>query len=64
MYKELEDATVHNLFDESLQKCDDEILKDLCNERDKRLIYQVPIPMRSRKDSWFWLLEEKGEFTM
>lgn len=24
----------------------------------------VPIPMRSRPDSWFWLLEEDGDFTV
>lgn len=31
---------------------------------DKKLIYQIPIPMRSRPDTWFWLLDNKGLFTV
>lgn len=34
----LKDATVCNLFDDSLQVRDEDVLNDICNERDKELI--------------------------
>lgn len=41
-----------------------DIVNDLCNERDSRLIQQIPLPSISRMDSWYWLLDSKGEFTV
>lgn len=43
---------------------DDDVLEDICNERDRMLIKQIPLPMSCRVDSWFWLLDDKGEFTV
>lgn len=43
---------------------DDEIHRDLCNDKDMNLIKQVSIPIRRGEDSWFWLMDEKGEFTV
>ncbi|WOG91125.1 hypothetical protein DCAR_0310373 [Daucus carota subsp. sativus] len=45
-------------------KWDEDVLNDLCNDRDKRLIKQIPIPIRSRSDSWYWILDDKGEFSV
>ncbi|XP_074374276.1 uncharacterized protein LOC141714670 [Apium graveolens] len=64
MPEALKDAKVCNLFDDSLQGWDEDVLKDICNERDRELIKQILIPRRVREDSWFWLLEEKGDFTV
>lgn len=64
MHKDLEHVTVQNLLDDNQRKWDEEILQDLCNERDMKLIQQIPIPNRSREDTWFWLLENKGDFTV
>lgn len=43
---------------------DREILNDLCNERDRNLILQVPLPRHDRIDSWYWLFDGNGEFTV
>lgn len=43
---------------------DDDVLEDICNERDRMLIKQIPLAMSCRVDSWFWLLDDKGEFTV
>lgn len=43
---------------------DDEILKDIFNERDVDLIKKIPVPVLDRQDSWFWLLDDKGIFTV
>lgn len=37
---------------------------DLCNENDRELIRQIPMPGRSKPDSWYWILEHHGEFTI
>nr|XP_017239551.1 PREDICTED: uncharacterized protein LOC108212332 [Daucus carota subsp. sativus] len=43
---------------------DADVLNDLFNERDRALIEQIPIPSRSRPDSWYWPLDDKGMFTV
>lgn len=53
MYDELANVTVNNLLDESLQRWDNDVLKDICNERDRQLIHLIPIPMQIRRDSCF-----------
>lgn len=64
VYPELKDVTVDSFFDADSRNWDANMLNDLCNERDRALVYQVPIPMRSKNDSWFWLPESKGEFSV
>ncbi|KAL8110377.1 hypothetical protein AgCh_026191 [Apium graveolens] len=64
MLENLHQALVQGLMTENGSNWDDEILRDLCNDRDKNLIKQIPIPTRSCDDSWLWLLEEKGMFTV
>lgn len=43
---------------------DMEVLNDLCNERDRGLILRVPLPRCDREDSWYWLFDNNGEFTV
>lgn len=64
MYSELAEATVDSLMTIDGQAWDSEVLDELCNDRDKGLIYQIPIPLRSKPDSWFWLPDTKGGFTV
>lgn len=64
MPEELRDATVAGLFDEVQERCEEEILNDICNERDRELIKQIPISRTLREDSWFWFFYEKGKFTV
>lgn len=60
----LEQVVVKDLMTEDGNAWDDEILRDLCIDRDINLIKQIHIPIRSREDAWFWLRDEKGEFTV
>lgn len=34
------------------------------NARDRELIQRIPIPCTQKNDSWFWLLEDSGLFTV
>lgn len=43
---------------------DMDLVDDIFNDRDAELIKRVPIPMCERNDSWFWLLDDKGVFTV
>lgn len=64
MPQELQHATVNNLMAENQKEWDEDVISDVCNERDRNLIRQIPIPRSRKDDSWFWLLVEKGEFTV
>lgn len=64
MPDELKNVTIKSLFAEGLNTWDEDILNDVCNERDRELIRQIPIPGKRRDDSWFWLFDDKGEFTV
>ncbi|KAL8096064.1 hypothetical protein AgCh_037137 [Apium graveolens] len=61
---ELEETTVAGLMDESGLKWDEDILQDLCNERDRELILQIPIPVQNREDNWFWLFDSNRNFSV
>lgn len=41
-----------------------DILSDICNAIDIDLIKKIPVPMCRREDSWFWILEDNGMFTV
>lgn len=57
MIPELQDITVSNLVDTNTIYWDFDILNELFNDRDKRLIQRIPIPSQRRRDTWFWLLD-------
>lgn len=63
MHVELQDATVQGLINVDTGEWDSDVLRDICNDRDRELILRVPFPSRRREDSWFWLLDDKGKFT-
>lgn len=64
MPMELANSNVSSLMEIGQNRWDADILNDLCNDRDKQLIQRVPIPSKNKPDSWFWLLDDKGIFTM
>ena len=41
-----------------------DILDDLFNERDRKLIRQVPLGSDSRLDRWYWLWDEKSVYSV
>lgn len=64
IYPDLDHMTVDGLISMDGREWDRDIINELCNERDTSLILQGPIPMRIRADSWFWIHEEKGDFSV
>ena len=61
---QLRDITLQSLMQVNQRVRDEEILQDICNDRDRLLITQIPLLMRDRDDEWFWMFEDKGEFTV
>lgn len=55
---------VQNLIYIGTGTWDNDVLNDLFNVHRLQLIWKVPIPLRQRCDSWFWMLEAKGQFTV
>lgn len=64
MQDQLRDIPVRSLMDETGKRWDFDVIDDLFNARDAALIKRIPIPMRDKQDSWFWLLDDTGEFTV
>lgn len=66
MHPELANIKVCDLMDVQ-KKWDDAILNDLFNDRDVQLIQNIPLSssvFRDTKDTWMWLFDENGEFTV
>ncbi|KAH9750457.1 reverse transcriptase domain-containing protein [Citrus sinensis] len=57
-------AQVSSLMVPSTRTWDSDILNDIFNERDKNLIWQIPLSNRSNADSWYWMHEAKGVYTV
>lgn len=64
MPQEFENIKVQSLLVSGENKWDEEVLNDIFNGRDGELIKRIPLPAISRHDSWFWILDEKGIFTV
>lgn len=64
MPPELEHVKVAGLMTVDGENWDEEVLADICNNRDRNLIRRIPISHSLNRDSWFWLQEEKGCFTV
>lgn len=64
MSEELQGTTGDSLFAETQRQWDEDILRDICNTSDYELIKQILIPVRSKPDSWYWLFDEEGKFTI
>ena len=64
LYEQLQDIKVQSLLAENQKSWDVEVVSDLFTDRDKKLILQIPIPIRDKEDSWYWALEDKGVFSV
>ena len=62
-YPQLKNIKVSSLMSAD-KRWDVDLLNDLFCDRDVDLITRIPIPLRDTRDSWYWLLVEKGEFTV
>lgn len=64
MVPELQDVKVNSLISMETGLWDHDILQDLFNDRDKGLIQRISLPLQRKSDTWFWLLDVKGQFTV
>lgn len=64
MPEELEESVVQSLMNMKLTGWDYDVLNDICNARDRDLILKIPISIRRKADSWFWLQDKHVEFTV
>lgn len=60
----LREAKVQNLIDMEGRNWDAKVFRYIFNERDVALINRIPISVAQCDDSWFWLRDEKGKFTV
>ncbi|XP_074352667.1 uncharacterized protein LOC141691812 [Apium graveolens] len=60
----LQNIMVRGLMDMEGRNWDRDVLNDICNNRDIELIIRIPIPSEDRDDSWFWLSDNKGKFSV
>lgn len=61
---QLQDIKVKSLINMEGRHWDMDVLHDICNDRDIELIKRIPTPYEDNEDSWFWLRDEKGKFTV
>lgn len=64
MPHELENTTTRGLMKVDMNEWDEEIIYDLFNERDANLIMKIHLPMQNVQDSWLWMMDDKGLFTV
>lgn len=60
----LQEATVSSLFKPGTKEWDQQLLNDIFNEEDARHIVQIPLSMDREQDSWLWIEDEKGKYTV
>lgn len=60
----LERAKLVNLLQINGRQWDNDVLLDIFNERDVQLIKKIPLPAVCRLDSWLWLFDSKGVFSV
>ncbi|KAL1827804.1 hypothetical protein ACET3Z_006216 [Daucus carota] len=61
---QLQDSRIHSLMQDDGRRWDYDVINDIFQSRDAELIKHIPLPMKDTTDSWFWILDEKGEFTV
>ncbi|XP_074346113.1 uncharacterized protein LOC141684875 [Apium graveolens] len=64
MHVQLQQSSVHGLIQEDACLWDFDIIQDIFQPRDFELIKQIPVPRNRATDSWFWLFDKKGEYTV
>ena len=64
MPQQLEHARVASLMETDRKQWDDELIRDICNERDVELIRSIPLTRQRGEDSWHWILKESRTFSI
>lgn len=60
----LQDITVNNLLCPKNKDWDLEVLRDIFSEQDVVRIMRIPRSCRVRPDSWLWINDDKGTYSV
>lgn len=63
-YNQMTNIRVSSLMTVSRKRWDVELLYDVFCTKDADLIKRMPIHITDSMDLWYWLLDEKGDFTV
>lgn len=64
MPQELNQVKVHALMQTGYKAWDEDILYAIYSMRGINLILQVPLSSRCTSDSWYWIHDNDGDFTV
>uniref|UniRef100_A0A803NVY9 Reverse transcriptase zinc-binding domain-containing protein n=1 Tax=Cannabis sativa TaxID=3483 RepID=A0A803NVY9_CANSA len=56
--------TVNALMKDGMVEWDEEVIKDVLSDSDQKLVWKVPLSNHSRRDSWYWMQDDSGLFTV
>ncbi|KAM6569095.1 hypothetical protein CsatB_017080 [Cannabis sativa] len=60
----LNNAKVSSLMKIGVREWDKEVLEDVLNERDKKLVLSIPLNSATNNDGWYWCKEKSGMYTV
>ena len=60
----LEHAKVCDLMEVDGKGWDIDLVSDLFKARDRDLILRIPLSINTIKESWYWVYDEKGNFSV
>lgn len=61
---ELKGEMVQSLMKTDQREWDADVISDIFNDRDGELMQQIILPDTPRVDTWFWLKDDKGKYTV
>lgn len=62
IYIGLQGACINNLMSIGLKDWDRDIVEEMFEERDKKLIFSIPLGVSLSKDLWYWKEEPLGDY--
>lgn len=60
----LQGVMVKNLMQVDVREWDLDLIEDMFNTRDKELILSIPLGDSAAEDSWYWVREPAGAYTV
>ena len=57
-------VTIKELMMPGEQKWDKDLVSDLFNSRDRELILSIPFGVRKANDNWYWMVDDKGLYSI
>uniref|UniRef100_A0A803NUT6 Reverse transcriptase domain-containing protein n=1 Tax=Cannabis sativa TaxID=3483 RepID=A0A803NUT6_CANSA len=62
--RSLQGQMVQALMQVDKLEWDNEVISDVLNDRDRELVWRIPLSSARRNDNWFWLQDSSGIFSV